>query len=1121
MKNILYQSSIVEFKLFLRIMKLSVLALFLFVGTMFATETYSQSRKVTIVANNISINKVLLSIEKQTDYLFVFNAKNVNLNKSVNVNMHNRSVAEVLDMILRDTDINYAMDGKNIMLRKNSIIQVRRNTPADAKKKITGVVKDLSGMPIIGANISVTGNSSKAITDINGKFEIEISSDGVLQVSYVGYEERFISTKGKQNFIIIMKENTQQLNEIIVVGYGTQKKATLTGAVSSISSEKIQERKVASLSSALEGIMPGVTVQQTSGEPGADGASIRIRGLGSINSDSNPLVLVDGIEMDLNQIDPNSIESISVLKDAASASIYGSRASNGVILVTTKRGNKGKVALTYSGYLTMQRPTNMPDPVPAWQYLQSELEAWDNAGITVSDAQRTQQLAMIKAQKNYKPDNWTRYDTDWKKETISDYALMQNHNVTMSGGGDNINFFTSITTLNQNGLIPNDTYKRTNILLNADAQIFPWMKVSLETGLRFSSTRNPGAATPKAIINQALYMLPTLSAARELDGNWGYGKNGLNPTAMANDSGFKKYKTGEVVTGGTVTFTPIKGLELIGQYSRRQITTRDRVVIQPYTVSLQGQVMGKYPNEDRVNESWGETVRNYYRAQGSYEKILGKHSGKILVGFQAEDNDYSDFSGSRKDFDLGKWYLSNGDASTATAYGTASGWSMMSWFGRINYNFDQKYLLELNGRYDGSSRFSKGNRWGFFPSLSAGWVVSRESFMNWAEQALDQLKIRASYGVLGNQNIGNYPYAAVISSGYSYYLGDNKDISNGVAQASLSNNNIGWEKSSQFDVGIDASFWNGKLTLTGDFYYKKIYDMLMKFPLPYYVGMSPSFTNAGDMRNQGWEVGLTYKGKLHDFEYGATVTLSDNRNKITNLNGLNSSDKSLMEGYPLNGIWGYRTNGYYSSWDDVSASPKLSNAARPGFVKYVKVNTAQGTDPLIIDSNDQVYLGDPFPHYEYGVNMFAKWRGFDLTVFIQGVGQRKTYMSGVGLKPFANGANLFTHQLDSWTPDHINAAYPILVPEANSSDNFQKSDKWVKNGSYCRLKNVVIGYTLPKTILTKIGIQSLRFYLSGQNLLTISNFYKGYDPEVSYDGDMGGEFYPIMQTYTFGFDIKF
>ena len=989
------------------------------------------------------------------------------------------------------------------------------------KRTVHGIVTDQNGEPVIGATIAVKGTKAKTVTDIDGRYEIQVAGNGTLEISYIGFTTKEVATNGKTSINVSLAEDVKSLNDVVVIGYGSQKKVTLTGAVSAITGDKLQERKVASLSNALQGTMPGVTVQQYSGQPGADGASIRIRGLGSINSDMNPLVLVDGIEMDINQVDPNSIASISVLKDAASASIYGSRASNGVILVTTKRGQQGKVALTYSGYLTIQTPTNMPDPVPAWQYLQAELDSWDNAGISVSDAQRAQQLAMIEAQKKYKPNNWDRYDTNWKDATISDNALMYNNNVTLSGGSDKINFFSSLTNMHQDGLIANDNYKRTNLTLNADAQLYSWLKIGVESALRFSTLRNPGAGSPKAIINQALYMLPTLSAVHELDGNWGYGKNGLNPTAMAEDSGFSKTKTHESVLGGTFTITPFAGMEINGQYSRRQVTSRGRKVIQPYTVSLAGQVMGQYPNEDRVSESWSESVRNYYKIQASYEKTMRKHYGKLMAGFQAEDNDYSDFGAARKFFDLGKWYLGNGDSSTATNSGNASSWSMMSWFGRFNYNYDEKYLLELDGRFDGSSRFTKGNRWGFFPAVSAGWVISREPFMDWARKSVDLLKLRASYGTLGNQNIGNYPYAAVINPGYSYYFGDEKEISNGVAQTALSNPNIGWEKSSQFNIGIDLTMFNGALSFTGEYYYKKVYDMLMKFALPYYAGMQPPYTNAGDMRNSGWEVAVTYKGHVSDFEYGATLTLNDNRNKITNLNGLNSADKTLMEQYPLNGIWGYKTNGYYTDWDDVASSPKLSNAARPGFVKYEKVNSAEGTDPMVIDSNDQVYLGDPFPHYEYGVNLFCKWKGFDFTAFFQGVGQRKVFMSGVGLKPFANGANLFKHQLDSWTEDNPNAAYPILVPEANAGDNYVRSDKWVRSGAYCRLKNMVLGYTLPKKVVQSIGINNLRVYVGAQNLFTIDNFYKGYDPEVSYGGSVGGEFYPIMQTFTFGLDVKF
>lgn len=675
--------------------------------------------------------------------------------------------------------------------------------------------------------------------------------------------------------------------------------------------------------------------------------------------------------------------------------------------------------------------------------------------------------------------------------------------------------------MGQEGLIPNDEYNRTNIRLNADAKLTSWMKVGIETNLRQSELTNPGMGSPKSIINQALYMLPTLSAARELDGNWGYGKNGLNPTAMANASGEKKTRSTEALVNGTITLTPIKGLELKGQYSRRQVVNRGRSLTTPYTTSLKGQVMGTYPAEDGLNESWNQTIRNYYLAQGSYDMTINDHYAKVLVGFQAEDSEYSSFYGAKKGFDLGRYYLDNGDGATATSGGGANSWAMMSGFARLNYNYKQKYLLEVTGRYDGSSRFTKANRWGFFPSVSAGWVMSQENFLQQASDYLDILKLRVSYGLLGNQNIGNYPYAAVINPGYGYYLGDKKELVPGVAQTSLSNADISWEKSRQLDFGVDLSLWNGLLAVTADYYIKDVYDMLMRFPLPYYAGMQPAYTNAGDMTNKGWEISISHKNQIGDFNYGVTFTLNDNRNKVTNLNGLNSQDKTLVEGYPSQGIWGYLTDGYYLDWDDVANSPKLSNSARPGFVKYKKVYQGEGVDPLLIDSRDMVYLGDPFPHFEYGVNLTAGWKNFDFTAFIQGVGQRSTYMSGIGLKPFSNGANLFRHQMDSWTPDNLDAEYPILVPEANSADNYVKSDKWVKDASYCRLKNVVLGYTLPQDITKKMGIGSLRVYVSGQNLLTFSKFFDGYDPEVSYSGSQGGEFYPIMQTFTFGLDLKF
>jgi len=991
---------------------------------------------------------------------------------------------------------------------------------------VKGKIVDDKGDPIIGANVLEKGTSNGSITDVNGSFTLQLKSEkSTLEITYVGYQTKEIKPDLQKNNIIKIQEATTELSEYVVVGYAKQKKATLTGAVSAVQGETLTQRSVASLSTSLEGTMSGVSVMQTSGQPGSDGGTIRIRGIGSINSNTDPLVLVDGVEMSIDQVDMSTVESVSVLKDAASASIYGSRASNGVILITTKRGIEGKVKVSYSGYVASQVPTNMPEPVPAWQYLQSELDSWDNAGIQTTPDARAQRLQLIQDEKTYQPNDWDLYDTNWKTATLKNSALMQNHSVSISGGDNNIKYFAAGNYLDQGGLLKaNDDFNRASLRINADAKITNWAKFSLTSNMYQSNRITPGVSTPVSIINTCLYLLPTLSGVKDLDGDWGYGKNGLNPTAETYDSGQNQTKNSEVMASGTLTITPIKDLNILGQYSIRKTDSRTRNYLNPYPVSLQGVSMGTYPGTpNSLTEGLSENTQNYYLFQGTYDKQINGHKFGALIGMQIEDNLATNISASQMNFMFGSNYLDDGDGKNMSVAGGASSWAMVSYLGRLNYNYKEKYLLELNGRYDGSSRFLPANRWGFFPSVSAGWDIAKEKFMESAQDYLSQLKIRASYGLLGNQNIGNnqnlngyYPYTATINPGYSYWFG--KQISSGVAQTNLSNPGIQWEKSKQTDIGIDVTLWNGLLGVTADYYNKQIYNMLMQFALPYYAGMDPAWTNAGDMVNKGWEVVLTHKNKIKDFTYNASFTLSDSRNKITNLNGYYSADMSLMVGYPVNSMWGYQTAGYFQTAEEAANSVKLSSADGPGYIKYVDQNN-DGK----LDNSDKIFLGDSYPHFEYGLRLEGSWRGIDVSVFVQGVGQRKAYMSGVGLKPFANGSNLFTHQLDSWTPDNPNAAYPILLPEANSADNFVLSDKWVKDASYGRLKNVVIGYTIPAKIMKKSLLSSARFYVSGQNLLTLSHFYKGYDPEVTYgvSGGVGGEFYPIMQTYTVGVDLSF
>ena len=441
---------------------------------------------------------------------------------------------------------------------------------------VKGHVKDALG-GVIGANVVEKGNSTNGtITDLDGNFTLTVPQGATLVVSFIGYKTQEVAAA--PSVIITLQDDAELLGEVVVIGYGTAKKNDLTGSVTAISADKMVKGAVTSATDMLVGKAAGVSVITDGGAPGA-GATIRVRGGSSMSASNNPLIVIDGVPVDdggingmsnpLATVHPNDIETFTILKDASATAIYGSRASNGVILITTKRGKEGKVTTTYSGYVTIQRPTNMPEPVAAWEYLQAELNSWDNAGITVTETQREQQLKLIEEQRTLKPDNWNRYDTNWKEETLKDNAIMHSHNVTISGGTDKLSFFASGSYMGQEGLIPNDEYNRTNIRLNADAKLTSWMKVGIETNLRQSELTNPGMGSPKSIINQALYMLPTLSAARELDGNWGYGKNGLNPTAMANASGEKKTRSTEALVNGTITLTTIKGLELKGQYSRR------------------------------------------------------------------------------------------------------------------------------------------------------------------------------------------------------------------------------------------------------------------------------------------------------------------------------------------------------------------------------------------------------------------------------------------------------------------------------------------------------------------------------------------------------------------------
>lgn len=983
-----------------------------------------------------------------------------------------------------------------------------------AQKTVTGQINDNNGEPLIGVSIAVQGTATGTISDINGNYSIKLPEDkNVLLFSYMGYSPKEVKVGNQSVLNVILEEKNTELDEIVVVGYGTQKKANLTGAVSTLKGNDAITRNAVSLSSALAGTMPGVTVQQQSGEPGADGANIKIRGIGSLNSSTTPLVLVDGLEMSIDQVDPSSVESITTLKDAASASIYGSRAANGVILITTKKGKDGPLQISYRGTVSAQRPTNLPDPV-------SVIDFMEYSNLAASNIKATQIYSdeLINDYKYFYADSWDRFDTDWKNEILKKQSFLTEHTINISGGSKTLQYFGVGSYVKQDGLIQNNSYERFSLRMNVDAQLHKMLKLTVASNMVNGKTIKPVVNTPKSIINKAL-SFPRVLPGINADGTWGGGRNGDNPIASARVGGISTGKKPEVSLMAQLAFQPIKELEILGKYSRRNVTTRTKSFARQWKYYDKGNLGGVVPlsyDNNQLTEAWEETVRNQYLIQATFDKtFLEAHQVKILGGFQAEDNAYSAFNVTRQNFEFpGYEEMSNG-IGEPTAKGTANDWAMVSAFSRFNYVYKDKYLLELNGRWDASSRFRKEHRWKLFPSASVGWVFTQEEFLK-SNPTLSFGKLRASYGILGNQNLpDNYPGWATVDPGYSYWF--NKELNPGVAITTDSNPDITWEKSTQLDIGLDLMFLNNSLSFTGDFYVKKITDMLMKFPPPYFNGLKESYTNAASMRNTGWEIAITYRNNIKDVNYSVSLVLDDNRNKVLDLKGRTYQDKSIVVGYPYGGHWGYRTDGYFQTMNDILESPYFATSTPDlGYVKYVDQD-----DNDIIDANDMVYLGDAFPHYNYGVKLNASWNGFDALVFIQGVGQRSTYLSGIGLVPFSNGSTLFSHQADFWTPENRNATYPVLLPAANSNLNFQKSDKWVKNGAYGRLKTVELGYTLPVSVSKKMQISSFRLFVSGQNLLTISDFYKGYDPEVSVGGDQGGEFYPVMKLFTFGVDIKF
>ena len=1000
---------------------------------------------------------------------------------------------------------------------------------------IKGTVSDQDNYPLAGAAIYIQGTSMGTMADEKGEFSISAEKGQVLIVSFIGFKDKAVNVTDQLTYFINLDPDTNFLEETVIVGYDTQKKVNLTGSVSSVSTEQFKNRPIVQASTALQGIAPGVTVTTGGGEPGADSGSIRIRGLGTFgNSSASPLVLIDGVEGDMNALDPTTIDKISVLKDAASSAIYGSRAANGVILITTKRGKEGHSSVTYRGYVGWQNPTIMPENVTPEEYMVLKNETLVNDGSSELYSQ-----AYIE---NYRKNNWLDPDNypmiDWQKRLITGDGFTHNHAVTMTASTDKIKTMTSFSYLKQNGIIKYTDFQRYNFRNNMDVKLHEKLTFRLDIA---GSYGIKNMLTEQGSVFTYANARDPLMLAQWSDGNYAAftgGSLNILPVIENGEGGRKTQGNLKLNAAASLTYKPWEWLTLEGKVAPRFLwntnhTFTDYITYysDPYgTVSNATNVEHNSLYEGRSRFFYG----NYQFTATFGKKFAGVHDMRILLGASRETMDSSTLSARRYDYAYPDYETINAGADNELKEngGAREQLALQSYFGRINYNYKERYLLEANVRFDGSSRFAKENRWGIFPSFSAAWRVTEEPFMLNVKNTLTELKVRASYGTLGNQSIGGY-YPTAQTLTISSFSG-NDNIWPIVALNTLANRNITWETSEMYDVGIDAVLWN-KFSVTADWYYKTTYGILMTLDIPSTIGLSAPYQNAGEVKNVGWELGVGYHDNWGDFSFGVDANLSDVVNEITDMKGTSSgSFVRNQEGSSVNSFYGYECLGIartQEAADKVNAEcPQFGQTIQPGDLIYkdqITVDTdGDGTADAAdgkIDEDDKTIIGSSIPRYTYGLTLNFGWKGLNLSAQFQGVGKADAYISGYYTQPNVQGGTYRKEHLDRWTPETPDARFPRM--SATTTQNIQNSSFWMADASYLRLKNLQLSYALPQSAVKKMKIKGLMFFANATNLFTLTNYYAGYDPESVYSSadsiTTGAGNYPLVSTYTFGLEIKF
>ena len=867
---------------------------------------------------------------------------------------------------------------------------------------------------------------------------------------------------------------------------------------------------------------PGVTVTTPSGAPGADGGAIRIRGINSFGGSSTaPLVLIDGIEGSLDSVDPVLIESISILKDAASSSIYGSRAANGVILVTTKRSSTERFTVTYKGTVGWQSPTDLPETVNALEYreLTNAMNLQDGNAPTYDD----ESMALYRKNMGKDPDLYP--NTDWQDAVLTGSGLSHSHTVSLGIGSERVRMLTTLGYVDQNGIIETTDFQRYTFRNNADVKFND--KLSMKLDLSFSNgdrRSSPYQGTIFNYMNTRSADIPNQFSTGLYNG---LGLQGNNPVALMLEGGQNKNNTLRLSGAITLTYEPVEWLSLQGMLAPRYATTNKHNWKKPVTTyqDMEGTATLTSTPYATLTESGSRAFYGNYNFLMTFKKNFSGHDLKLILGAERNTYDYKYLSAYRQVFNYPDYdQIDVGEIENMDNSGHRYEWAIQSYFGRLNYNFKERYLFEANVRFDGSSRFAKGNRWGIFPSFSGAWRLTEEPFMQDVRRTLSEFKIRASYGQLGNQNIGsNYPTIQQLDVSS---ISVNDVITPIVTQTTLANPDITWESTEMYDVGIDATLFD-KLSVTADWYYKKTHDILLTLDIPSIIGLGAPYQNAGTVRNVGWEVAVGYHNKWRDFSFGVEANLSDVVNKIIDMKGTTGGSGAIrnQEGSAINSIYGLKCVGMARTQEEADwvneNCPQYGVTTKPGDLIYADMD-----DSGTIDDKDMTIIGSTVPRYTYGVNLSFGWKGLNLSAFFQGVGKVDGYLSSYYVQPCQQGGTFRKEHLDRWNETNPNGKYPRLT--MTDANNWKQSSFWMRSAAYCRLKNIQLSYTLPRTWLKKLRMKSAMVFVNAQNLFTITDFYQGFDPEVAYSGSGDGVElgavaynYPQVKVITMGVELKF